>query len=97
MSIATARKGGGTATPLPPEAPLTYSILEAARLLGLGRTAAYNAVQTGDLPTVRFGGLLRVPKAALERLLTNPPAYQKRERLPRRVDPPDAAAPGSRS
>ena len=54
---------------LPAEAPHTYSVLEAGRLLGLGRNAAYEAARRREIPVLRFGRKLRVPRVALERLL----------------------------
>lgn len=48
---------------------LTVSVPEAGRLLGIGRTSAYKAAQEGEIPTVRIGGRVLVPKAALERML----------------------------
>jgi excisionase family DNA binding protein len=49
--------------------PETYSVPEAGRILGLGKNASYDAARRGELPALRFGRLLRVPRAALERLL----------------------------
>jgi excisionase family DNA binding protein len=37
--------------------------------LGLGKNAAYKAAKEGFIPTIRIGRLLRVPVAAMERLL----------------------------
>jgi excisionase family DNA binding protein len=48
---------------------LAISVVEAGKRLGLGRSAAYQAAAKGELPTIRIGGLLRVPMAALERML----------------------------
>ena len=48
---------------------LAFSITEAAALLGVGRTLAYAMAKAGDLPTVRLGRRLVVPRAQLERLL----------------------------
>jgi excisionase family DNA binding protein len=48
---------------------LTYDVPEAGRLLGLGRNAAYEAVRTGQLPVIKIGSRLLVPKIALDRLL----------------------------
>jgi excisionase family DNA binding protein len=42
---------------------------EAARVLGIGRSAAYLAAQRGDLPVIRIGRRYVVPRAALERML----------------------------
>jgi excisionase family DNA binding protein len=46
-----------------------YSVEEAAKLLGVGRTTAYLAVARGELPCIRIGRRVVVPRAALERLL----------------------------
>ena len=51
---------------------LVYNVPEAGALLGLTRNASYDAARRGDLPTVRIGKLLRVPKAALHKLLEGP-------------------------
>jgi excisionase family DNA binding protein len=48
---------------------LAISVVEAGKRLGIGRSAAYQAAAKGELPTIRIGGLLRVPLAALERKL----------------------------
>jgi excisionase family DNA binding protein len=45
----------------------TLKVEEAAKLLGISRNTAYDAVKSGQLPTVKIGRL--VPKAALERML----------------------------
>lgn len=47
----------------------TYRVEEVAKLLGVGRAAAYAAVRQGQLPVVRIGRLVRVPKPAFERWL----------------------------
>ena len=41
------------------------TVPEAARLLGVGRTAAYEAARRGELPTRRLGRRLLVPVPAL--------------------------------
>jgi hypothetical protein len=38
-------------------------------MLGLNKNAAYAAAKRGDIPTIRIGKLLRVPKAAFEKML----------------------------
>jgi excisionase family DNA binding protein len=43
----------------------TITIEQTARLLGLGRTAAYDAARRGELPTRRLGRRLLVPVPAL--------------------------------
>jgi excisionase family DNA binding protein len=39
-----------------------YSVEEAGALLGISRASAYAAVSNGDIPSVRVGHLLIVPK-----------------------------------
>jgi excisionase family DNA binding protein len=46
-----------------------YEVPEAGAMLGLTRNASYDAAKRGDIPTLRFGKLLRVPKAAFHRML----------------------------
>jgi excisionase family DNA binding protein len=48
----------------------TLKIEEAAKVLGISRNTAYDAVKSGQLPTVKIGRRFLVPKAALERMLT---------------------------
>jgi excisionase family DNA binding protein len=48
---------------------LAFSISEAAALLGVGRTHAYAMAKAGDLPTLRLGRRVVVPRAQLEQLL----------------------------
>ena len=48
---------------------LVYDVVEAGRLLGLGRTASYEAVRTGQLPAIKIGGRYKVPKNALAEVL----------------------------
>lgn len=50
--------------------PAVLTIEEAAKFLRIGRTAAYSAARSGDLPgVIRVGRSLRVSRVALERLL----------------------------
>jgi excisionase family DNA binding protein len=51
------------------EESLVYEIPEVARLLGMSRNAAYEAARRGDIPTIRIGKLIRVPKHALNQIL----------------------------
>jgi excisionase family DNA binding protein len=49
----------------------TVSVEEAAAILGISRGAAYASARTGEIPTIRIGKRLLVPKAALEKLLAS--------------------------
>ena len=50
------------------EMPLLISVPEAARLLGVGTTFGWMLVHNGELPSVRLGRRVLIPRAALERL-----------------------------
>jgi excisionase family DNA binding protein len=47
----------------------TVKIENAAKILGISRNTAYEAARTGELPTIKIGRRVLVPRAALERLL----------------------------
>jgi len=56
--------------------PLTFTVTEMATLLGISRASAYQLVRTGELPALRLGRRLVVPRVALERLLGVDPGPQ---------------------
>jgi excisionase family DNA binding protein len=45
---------------------LTVSVEEAAALLGISRALAYELVRRGDLPRLRLGRRVVIPRKALE-------------------------------
>jgi excisionase family DNA binding protein len=45
--------------------PPFLTVPETAALLRLGRTACYAAVARGEIPSLKFGAKLRIPRAAL--------------------------------
>jgi excisionase family DNA binding protein len=49
--------------------PPVITVAQGGALLGLGRAAAYEAVQRGELPALRFGRRLLVPTACVLALL----------------------------
>jgi excisionase family DNA binding protein len=51
------------------EETLVMTVPEAGRLLGLNRNRAYLAAARGEIPTIRIGKLIRVPKAALRAMI----------------------------
>ena len=63
--------------------PRTMSVEEAAAVLGIGRTVAYELARRGELPGVlRFGRRLVVSRAVLDRLLAGEapvPSDQRRD------------------
>ena len=46
----------------------TLTVPEAAHGLKISRTLAYQMARSGELPTIRMGRRLLVPRAALDRL-----------------------------
>ena len=47
----------------------TYDVPEAGKKAGLGRNASYDAARRGEIPTIRIGNRLLVPKNAWDRKL----------------------------
>lgn len=53
------------------ESEFTYDVETAGKKLGLSRPLAYRAAKNGELPIIKIGRRLLVPKAALEKMLAN--------------------------
>jgi excisionase family DNA binding protein len=49
---------------------LTLTIAQAAKLLGISRNSAYQAARYGQLPVIKIGARLLIPRVALEEMLT---------------------------
>lgn len=73
---AVGRPGEGVGEPGPPGSPtFEQSVVgttllraeEVGRVLRIGRTRTFELLGSGDLPVVRIGRVVRVPKAALDR------------------------------
>jgi excisionase family DNA binding protein len=47
----------------------TLTVPEAGQRLGIGRRQAYDAARRGEIPVIRIGRRVLVPKPAFERLL----------------------------
>lgn len=58
----------------------TYTVDEASELLGIARNAAYAAVRSGQIPSIRIGKRIVVPKAALDRMLSGEAHSARTER-----------------
>jgi excisionase family DNA binding protein len=50
---------------------LVLTVEEAAEILGISRPTAYQGIQSGEIPHIRIGRRILVPRAALEKLLAN--------------------------
>jgi len=48
---------------------LRYTVNEAAALLGISRTSAYECVRRGEIPSITLGRRVVISRAALERML----------------------------
>ena len=62
------RRAASPVIPKPEDQP-TLTVAEFAALVGIGRSAAYEAVRRGEVPSLRFQGRIVVPTAELRRLL----------------------------
>jgi excisionase family DNA binding protein len=49
--------------------PLTLTVEQAAELLGISRGLAYEGVRAGDIPSVRIGRRILIPRGRLLELL----------------------------
>ena len=50
----------------PPHEPLLLRPVEAARLLGIGRSKVFEMLARNELPIIRFGRCVRIPRRGLE-------------------------------
>ena len=48
---------------------LVYTVAEAGKLLGLSRNLTYESIRMGQIPSIRVGRRILIPRAALIRLL----------------------------
>lgn len=64
----TGRASGAATTGNPGR--LTLTVEEAAGLLGISRAFAYEAVRRGEIPSIRIGRRVLVPRVALDRLVS---------------------------
>ena len=64
-----------------PNEPLTLSVPAAAKILGVSRNSAYTAVHTGHIPSIRFGSRILIPRAALDRMISQADGFESRDRL----------------
>lgn len=45
--------------------PAVLTVAECIRFLRIGRTVGYALIQSGAIPSIRLGRLIRIPRAAL--------------------------------
>jgi excisionase family DNA binding protein len=61
--------GGASGAVAPQADRLVLTVDEAATLLGISRAFAYEAVNRGEIPSIRIGRRILVPKGALQRFV----------------------------
>jgi excisionase family DNA binding protein len=78
---------------------LVYTVAEAAALLGLGRSTAYDLIERGELPATRLGRRVFITRPVLTELLGCQPPLpddldvdDRRSRTPLRSVPPIESA-----
>ena len=49
--------------------PLALTVDEAARVLRISRNSAYQAVKNGEIPSIRIGNRIIVPRQPFDRML----------------------------
>jgi excisionase family DNA binding protein len=52
----------------------TYTVTEAAAVLGISRTSAYERVRAGELPALRLGRRIVITRSVVDAMLTAVPA-----------------------
>lgn len=57
---------------------LVYSVPQAGAMADLNRNASYDAARRGDIPTIRFGKLLKEPAALWDQMLAPPTKSAKK-------------------
>ncbi|MHB9038942.1 MAG: helix-turn-helix domain-containing protein [Armatimonadota bacterium] len=58
----------------------TLSVPQAAKILGVGIASAYAGIKRGEIPAIRIGGRLLVPKPALEKMLSGETASEQQRK-----------------
>ncbi len=51
--------------------PAFLTVEQVAKRLYVGRSTAYNMINSGEIPAIRFGRLIRVPKSALDQYISS--------------------------
>jgi excisionase family DNA binding protein len=56
--------------------------MEVSKLLRIGKISTYQAIQRGDVPSIRIGRRILIPRVAFEQLLGKPqkPGIRKKGR-----------------
>lgn len=52
--------------------PAVLTVLEVAKILRIAKMSVYHAIARGDLPAIRIGRRVLIPRFALEQMLITP-------------------------
>ncbi len=63
----------------PSSAPQFFTVAEVAEMARVSRMTVYRMVHSGELPAVRVGNSYRVPKSAVDQLLSGGASMDYRE------------------
>jgi excisionase family DNA binding protein len=58
--------------------PTVLTVVEVAKILRIGKISAYQAIERGEVPSIRIGRRILIPRFALEQLLTRPSATKQK-------------------
>jgi excisionase family DNA binding protein len=53
------------------DAPAVFTVCEVAKILRIGKISVYQAIARGDIPCIRIGRRILIPRHTLEQLLSN--------------------------
>ena len=48
---------------------LTYTVSEASKVLGIGRTKMYELINSGEIKSIRFGDAIRISRTYVDELI----------------------------
>jgi excisionase family DNA binding protein len=71
-NLIAASHSAGTELTEMPSTPTVLTVCEVAQILRLGKISVYQAIDRGDIPCIRIGRRILIPRHALEQLLKNP-------------------------
>ena len=60
---------GGSQDSTTGQTPLTLTVMQTAKLLQISRNLAYEAIRTGQIPSIKVSKRILVPRAQLMKLL----------------------------
>jgi excisionase family DNA binding protein len=69
VEVPTPFTGNNTILNAKSDSDLTITVHEVAKLLGISRTATYETIRTGQIPGIKIGRRIIIPKVALIKML----------------------------